>query len=99
MSKHRKSWSSSEKLEIINYSKKHGITKAVREYGVSNASIYKWQDRYAKEGKAGLERSNKANEDSAELRKLRRENQQLKELVAEKELLLRIKEELLKKSK
>jgi len=99
MSKHRKSWSASEKLEIINYTKAHGITKAVREYGVSNASIYKWQERYAKDGLAGLERSNKANLESEEMRKLRRENQQLKELVAEKELLLRIKEELLKKSK
>ena len=99
MSKHRKSWSTSEKLEIINYSKKHGVTKAVREYGVSNASIYKWQERYEQDGESGLERSNKASPEPEEVRKLRRENQQLKELVAEKELLLRIKEELLKKSK
>lgn len=99
MSKHRKSWSTSKKLEILNYAKKHGVAKAVREFDVSNASIYNWQARYDKDGEAGLDRLSKANPESEELRQLRRENQQLKELVAEKELLLRIKEELLKKSK
>ena len=99
MSKHRKSWSSSQKLEIINYAKEHSIAKAVREFEVSTGSIYNWQAQYDKDGEAGLKRSNKSNPEQEELRKLRRENQQLKELVAEKELLLRIKEELLKKSK
>ena len=99
MSNHRKSWSSSKKLEILNYAKKHGIAKTVREFEVSNASIYNWQARYDKDGQAGLERTSKASPELEELRKLRRENRQLKELVAEKELLLRIKEELLKKSK
>lgn len=99
MSTHRKSWSSSKKLEILNYAKKHGVAKTVREFEVSNASIYNWQSLYDKEGEVGLERSNKAKPELEELRQLRRENQQLKELVAEKELLLRIKEELLKKSK
>jgi len=99
MSKHRKSWSSSQKLEIINYANQHGIPKAVREYSVSTTSIYEWQNRYEKEGETGLHRSRKSSGVTVELRELRRENQQLKELVAEKELALRIKDALLKKSK
>ena len=99
MSKHRKTWSSSEKLQIINYAKANGNVKASREYGVSVNSIYNWQNAYAEHGEAGLKRANKPSEESEELRRLRRENQQLKELVAEKELRLRIKDELLKKSK
>jgi putative transposase len=99
MSKHRKTWSSAEKLQVINYAKSNGNVKAAREFGVSVNSIYNWLESYAEQGEAGLRRANKPTEESEELSRLRRENQQLKELVAEKELRLRINEELLKKSK
>ena len=99
MSKHRKTWSAEEKLQVVNYAKTHGNSKAAREHEVSVTAIYKWTAAYDEHGESGLKRANKANPESEELRRLRRENQQLKELVAEKELLLRVKMELLKKSK
>lgn len=101
MSKHRKTWNSSEKLEIINYYKQHGLAKTKKEFEVSSASIYKWDALYESDGQAGLE-GKRPTDNSAmqtELRKLRRENDQLKKLVAEKELALRIKDEMLKKSR
>ena len=99
MSKHRKTWSVKEKLKVINHAKTHGNVKASREYEVSVNSIYNWQAAYEAHGEEGLKRANKASAESEEIRRLRRENQQLKEIVAEKELRLRIKDELLKKSK
>lgn len=99
MSKHRKTWSVSEKLAVINYAKTNGNLQASREYDVSSTSVYKWIEAYESHGESGLSRKNKPSTESDELRRLRRENQQLKELVAEKELKLRIKEALLKKSK
>ena len=99
MSNHRKTWSVSEKLAVINYAKTNGSLQASREYDVSSTSVYKWIEAYEEHGESGLSRKNKPSDESEELRRLRRENQQLKELVAEKELRLRIKEELLKKSK
>lgn len=98
MKNHRKSWSTSEKLEIINYYKKWGATKASREYSVSIPSIYKWKAAFEKEGKIGLSSKEKTSQNSRELKRLRRENDQLKKIVAEKELRLRIQEEMLKKS-
>jgi len=42
MSNHRKSWSTSEKLEVIHYFEKWGTTKTSREYNVSAGSIPIW---------------------------------------------------------
>lgn len=98
MKKHRKTWSTAEKLEVLNYSKQNGITKASREFEVSQASIYRWRDQYEENGEAGLSKSAKKKE-SDELRRLKRENDELKKLVAEKELRLRIQSEMLKKSR
>jgi len=99
MSKPRKRWSVKEKLVIVNYAKLHGSFPASKEYNVSSTSVYKWVEAYDEHGEAGLELKKKVNTESEELRRLRRENQQLKEVVAEKELTIRIKDALLKKSK
>lgn len=101
MSKHRKHWTSQEKLEIVNYFKQHGIAKTKREFNVSVTSIYNWEALFDQQGEAGLtnKRSLNQSSESQELKRLRRENDELKRLVAEKELRLRIKDELLKKSR
>lgn len=100
MKKHRKRWSTSEKLAIINHFKTWGATKTAREFGVSAGSIYNWNEAYEKHGEAGLVLGkSKEPTESDELRALKRENDQLKKLVAEKELRLRVQEEMLKKSR
>lgn len=97
MSKHRKSWTTAQKQEIIEYAKLHGSSAASREYEVSQVSIGKWRKRYEEHGIDGLKRSVASTED-IELTRLKRENAQLKAIVAEKELELRIKDAMLKKS-
>lgn len=97
MSKHRKSWTAAQKQEIIEYAKMHGSSVASRKYEVSQVSIGKWRKRYEELGIDGLKRSAPSVED-AELAQLRRENAELKAIVAEKELAIRIKDAMLKKS-
>lgn len=97
MKKGRKKWSTTEKLEVINYSKKESVLKASRQYEVSQTSIYKWLDLFEKDGEGGLA-GNRSPSESKEFKRIKRENQQLKELVAEKELTIRIQSEMLKKS-
>lgn len=101
MSKHRKRWTSQKKLEIVNYYKQNGLTKTKREFEVSSTSIYNWEELYDEYGPAGLSGKKAGNESAQneEIKRLRRENDALKKIVAEKELILRIKNELLKKSK
>ena len=97
MKKGRKTWSISDKLEVINHSNKESVLKASRQFEVSQTSIYKWIKLYEEEGESGL-RPIKSQTESSELKRMKRENQQLKELVAEKELRIRIQSEMLKKS-
>lgn len=98
MSKHRKRWTATEKLEVINYFEKWGPTKTTREYNVSAASIYKWKAAHDQKGKEGLSKKPKKSPEAAEVKRLSRENDELKKIVAEKELRLRIQSEMLKKS-
>lgn len=97
MSKHRKSWSSEDKEKIVLHSNEQGISKTVREFGVSAVSIYRWKEKYEQLGKEGLGPGSMT-EQERELKLLRRENQALKRLVADKELAILVKDSLLKKS-
>lgn len=97
MSKHRKSWNQQQKLEIVNYYRDKGLTATSIEFGVSSTSIYKWDSLFTEKGEAGLSTGAKTDKD-AELQRVLRENRELKAIVAEKELALRIKDALLKKS-
>lgn len=97
MSKHRKTWSSSEKEKIVLHSIHHGVSETSREFGVSAVSIYSWKQQFEQLGKNGLQ-SGAMTDSERELKLLRRENEALKRIVAEKELAIQIKDSLLKKS-
>lgn len=94
----RKIWSKSEKLAVLDYSEKHGVLAASRKFGVSSTAIYKWKDKLNEKGVSSLE-PQKQPAKSAEQIRLERENRELKAIVAEKELQIRIQAEMLKKSR
>jgi transposase-like protein len=94
MGKHRKSWSQEEKLTIVKFYQEHGAAKTSREFNVSTVNIYNWVEIFAKGALSG---GNSTDKDK-EILRLQREIQAYKEIIAEKELSLRIKDALLKKS-
>lgn len=93
----RKRWSFEEKLEILSTYQKEGVGRTSRQYGVSTTMIYKWQKAFESEGEEGLTGAKQRNTE-IQLNKLERENRELKAIVAEKELQLRIQEEIIKKN-
>jgi transposase-like protein len=97
MGTHRKTWIKSEKLAALNMAKAEGFVKASLHYQVSQTSLYKWRDKLETVGETGLEKNNQS-ELRRENKKLMDENLQLKQIIAEKELRLRIQEAVLKKS-
>jgi len=97
MSKYNRRFSKSEKLEAIELLKKLGPAETSRRVGTSPTSLYKWLDQYEKYGEFGLKSKAKENKDK-ELLRLERENTALKQLLADKELRIRIQDELLKKA-
>lgn len=83
-----------QKLKILQEIEEHGLAVTLRKHKLYAKSIYRWREKLQGSGRA-TEHPKRAPND-AEVRQLRQENQQLKELVAEKELVIRIKDALLK---
>jgi transposase-like protein len=98
MSKHQKSWTVQEKQEIVEFYRQNSISEAVRKYDVSNVSIYKWEKVIEESGVEGFS-SIKASKTSADFNKLKRDNERLMRLVAEKEVIISIQNDLLKKKR
>ena len=100
MSKQKRHWKTQEKLEILEHYKQHGLSRTTRKFQVSQTTLYKWRDKFEAEGPEGLEnKRKKLQQTDPELIRLERENKELKAIVAEKELQLRIQAEMLKKSR
>jgi transposase-like protein len=97
MSNHRRSWSLTEKLEAVQLMKKEGVSKTSRQLEISSTTLYKWERHFDEHGEKGL-MSKPISDKNPELEKLKKENHELKMLVAEKELIIRVQNELLKKS-
>lgn len=85
-----------DKQRILDESKTLGLVETARKYEISYQALKNWQDIYAVSGLEGLAAG--VGKISPELKRLQLENQRLKELVADKELELKIKNDLLKKT-
>lgn len=96
MGKHQRKWSKTEKLNAIALAKSEGVTKASRQLNISPTMVYRWRDRFEALGEAGLGPSEKT-EMGREIDRLVNENKALKEIIAEKELRLRVQDALLQK--
>ena len=88
--------STQEKLQILEESKHLGLVATARKHAISYQTLKNWQDKVSVWGYDGLKTGEGLM--TPELKHLQLENQGLKEMVAEKELELKIKEELLKKT-
>jgi putative transposase len=87
---------SQQKVQLIEESKVKGVLETARKHQLSYQTLKNWVDAYGLYGKDGLER--RGAKVDPELKRLYLENEQLKLLIADKELALRIKDEMLKKS-
>ena len=85
-----------EKVQLIEESKVLGVLETARKHHLHYQTLKNWVDAFALQGKVGLER--KLEKPDPELKRLYVENEQLKLILAEKELELRIKNDLLKKT-
>lgn len=97
MSKHRMSWSAEKKLEIVQHFKQNGIAKTTRTYDVSSVNVYKWERKFNELGIDGLSDTAKIKRD-IEFIQIKKERDLLMKLVAEKEIIISIQKDLLKKT-
>lgn len=96
MGTHRRKWDFEEKLIVIRHAEELGVAQALRLHQVAPSTFYKWKEKYDLYGEAGLRRA--YHRVDPEIKRLQVENFRLKQLLADKELALQVKDELLKKT-
>lgn len=93
-----KKWTKEEKQKIILEVQKLGVTVGCRKYDIFPSVYYDWVEKYNAGGVDGLD-INKRSTTQVEKDndRLSKENSMLKELLAERDLEIKLKDDLLKK--
>lgn len=95
----RKQLSVTEKEKLVLEAAQIGASAVSRKYNISRTDLVRWSNRYKEHGIDGLKRKTpNRNQIDVEKQQLLEENRQLKLLLGEKDLELRIKTDLLKKT-
>ena len=94
--KTRKKYSAEDKIRIVieGLRGELNVAELCRKEGISQSLYYKWSKEFLKAGKARLAGDTKREADGTEVKEMKRENEQMKLLIAE----LSLKNRILKKS-
>ena len=96
MAKQHRSWSESQKLQIIQEVEQNGLTETLRKYNLAQSLFHPWRRAYNVEGMPGLKRRYRTVDPA--VKQLEQENERLKRIIAKQALEIEFKDELLKKS-
>jgi putative transposase len=96
MSMQKRKFTKEQKLEILEEASLQGVQATLDKHGLYPTTFYSWKKKFETMGEAGF-RHGMTPEHIKEIKRLEKENEQLKLLLAEKELEGRLKDELLKK--
>jgi len=96
MSMQKRKFTKEQKLEILEEASMQGVQATLDKHGLYPTTFYSWKKKFETMGEAGF-RHGMTPEHIKEIKRLEKENEQLKLLLAEKELEGRLKDELLKK--
>lgn len=94
--KERRRYSKEEKLKILHEAAEQGVKATLDKYGIYPATYYDWKRKVESMGESGLDRG-MTPAHLKEIRRLEKENERLKRLVADQQLANQMKDELLKK--
>ena len=93
----RRKWTKEEKLAILKEAEAEGVEVTLRKHGIYSSTYYGWRKKLRLDGEAGLEEQERRRKDGQYVRKLEDEVSLLKELLAERDMEIALKDELLKK--
>lgn len=85
-----------EKIKILEEAKKNGVQPTLDKHGIYPATYYSWRKKFESMGDAGFQHGMTLAH-LKEIRRLEKENDLLKKLLAEKEIESHLKDELIKK--
>ncbi len=93
----KRRWSKEEKLQILKEAQENGKEVTLRKYKVYPSTYYTWKKRYTLEGASAFEDAARKKKNQQYICRLEDENALLKQLLAEKELEIALRDELIKK--
>ena len=91
-----KKYTKEEKLKILKEANRQGVKVTLEKYDLYPATFYYWKKKYETMGAEGMDHG-MTKERLRRIKQLEKEVAMLKEIVAEKELESKLKDELLKK--
>ena len=91
-----KKFSLEEKLSIIREASSQGVMITLNKYDLRPGTFYYWKRKHTVYGDEGLKHQRNKDQDQL-IKKLEKENEALKILLAERELESKLKDDLLKK--
>lgn len=92
----KKKYTNAEKLRIVSEGGKNGVKVTLEKYDLYPATYYYWKKKLELMGDRGLDHG-MTKERLQEINRLQKENALLKQLLAEKEMESKLKDELIKK--
>ena len=96
MTRTRRSFTSEDKLSLLQESEREGFMETCRKHNLSPALLNRWKHQFQSKGSEGLKPAYRRLD--PEVRALRDENEKLKRIIANQALELEVKTELLKKT-
>ncbi|MFN0188081.1 MAG: transposase [Bacteroidia bacterium] len=93
----RRTWTKEEKISILKEAEDSGVEVTLRKHGLYPATFYSWKEKARQGGPEGLLRSKRTTKDSNYIRRLEDELSLAKQLMAEKDIEIALRDELLKK--
>ena len=93
----KRTFSKEKKLQVLQEVEESGdVKRTLDKLGIYPATYYSWKRKYAQMGEQGF-RHGMTKERLKEIRRLEKENGMLKELMAEKDLKIKMQSEIIKK--
>jgi putative transposase len=93
----KRTWTKEEKLSILQESEREGVEVTLRKYSLYPSTLYTWKSKLKLGGQEGLERAKRMTKDSDYIRRLEDELSLAKQLMAEKDIEIALRDDLLKK--
>ncbi len=93
----KRSWTKEEKVKILREAKKNGVEVTIRKYEVYPSTYYSWRKKYLIGGEDAVDDTASRRKDKEYIRQIEDEMALLKQLLAERDLELALKDDLLKK--
>lgn len=92
----KRKFTKEEKLQLLKEVEQNGVKATLEKHGIYPATYYSWKKKYEQMGEDGFQHG-MTPAHIKEIKRLEKENELLKKLLAEKEIEGHLKTEMLKK--